>query len=206
MPRRQDPTAGPRAAMIGSAVALMRERGVAATSFADVLARSGAPRGSIYHHFPRGKAQLIEDATRSAAEQLDASIGRILAANDTVGTIRTLVDIWGRRLQTSDYVSGCPIAAAALGTEPGAREIAGVAFDTWCAAITGKLVAEGVAPGRARSLAVLIISSLEGAVIVAQAQGGSGPLDAVVVELEHACRAALSPRPPHLPGGADPHP
>jgi TetR/AcrR family transcriptional regulator, lmrAB and yxaGH operons repressor len=51
-----------RASMIRSAAALFGSRGLCATSFADVLADSGAPRGSIYHHFPGGKRQLAEDA------------------------------------------------------------------------------------------------------------------------------------------------
>ena len=54
--------------MIETAAVVMRERGVEATSFSEVLARSGAPRGSIYHHFPGGKAQLIEEATRYAGD------------------------------------------------------------------------------------------------------------------------------------------
>ncbi len=96
MARRQDPGAGPRAAMIDSAVALIREQGVAATSFADVLAHSGAPRGSIYHHFPGGKSQLVEEATRSAAAYLGRGVARVLESGDTVSALRALVDLWRR--------------------------------------------------------------------------------------------------------------
>src|SRR3712207_8589123 len=46
------------------------ERGVQGTSFADVLEHSGAPRGSIYHHFGGGKTQLAEEATRWAGEYI----------------------------------------------------------------------------------------------------------------------------------------
>ncbi|HEU0163488.1 MAG TPA: TetR/AcrR family transcriptional regulator, partial [Thermomicrobiales bacterium] len=53
-----------RQKMIASAASLIASRGVNATSFSDVLADSGAPRGSIYHHFPEGKRQLAEDAIR----------------------------------------------------------------------------------------------------------------------------------------------
>src|SRR5690242_20447853 len=51
-----------RERMVRAAVELFRERGYAATSFGDVLARSGAPRGSIYHHFPGGKEELAAEA------------------------------------------------------------------------------------------------------------------------------------------------
>ena len=47
---------------------LVRERGARATSIDDVLAHSGAPRGSVYHHFPGGREQLLREATDYAGE------------------------------------------------------------------------------------------------------------------------------------------
>lgn len=184
MARRQDPAGGPRAAMIDSAVALIREQGVAATSFSDVLAHSGAPRGSIYHHFPDGKSQLVEEATRSAAAYLGRGVARVLQSGDTVSALRELVDLWRRGLEATDYAAGCPIVAAALGTERGAREVAGTTFTEWCDLIAASLVDDGVPRDRAAALSVLIVSALEGALVMAQAQGTSRPLDAVVDELE----------------------
>src|SRR5436190_10163008 len=58
----------PRERMIESALILMGQKGVEATSFSQVIEHSGAPRGSIYHHFPGGKAQLVEEATRYAGD------------------------------------------------------------------------------------------------------------------------------------------
>src|SRR2546423_14603501 len=52
--------------MIVSAALLLREKGLTGTSFGDVIDHSGAPRGSIYHHFPDGKAQLVQEAMRYA--------------------------------------------------------------------------------------------------------------------------------------------
>lgn len=184
MVKRQETAGGPRAAMIAGAVALIREQGVAATSFADVLARSGAPRGSIYHHFPGGKSQLVEEATRSAADHLGRGVARVLGSGDTVSALRELVDLWRRGLEASDYAVGCPIVAAALGTERSARDVAGVTFTEWCALIATSLVDDGVTRERSQSLAVLVVSALEGALVLAQAQRTSAPLDAVVDELE----------------------
>lgn len=183
-------TAGPRAAMIDSAIGLIRRRGVAATSFSDVLADSGAPRGSVYHHFPGGKSQLVTEATRSAADRLDTAVRKVLEASDTPGALRALVQIWRRGLDAGDYAVGCPIVAAALGTEQGAREVAGATFESWCELIAGKLVTDGTEPPKARALAVLIVSALEGALVLAQAQRSAEPLDTVAAEL-----AALCPQP-----------
>ncbi|MBG0831864.1 TetR/AcrR family transcriptional regulator [Planomonospora sp. ID67723] len=190
MAREQDP-AGPRAAMIRSAIRLIRRRGIAAVSFADVLADSGAPRGSIYHHFPGGKSQLVEEATRSAAEQLNTRVARVLGASDAPGALRAMADLWRRGLEAGDHTVGCPIVAAALGTERTARDIAGETFETWCGLIADKLVADGADPRRARSVAVLVVGALEGALVFAQAQRSSAPLDTVVDELSALCRSVI---------------
>src|SRR5688572_33420325 len=73
-----------RQRMLESAAILFRERGVHGTSFSDVLAHSAAPRGSIYHHFPGGKAQLAEEATRYAAEFITGGLTAALAREDPV--------------------------------------------------------------------------------------------------------------------------
>lgn len=198
MARRRDPD-GPRAAMIRSAIGLIRRRGVAAVSFADVLADSGAPRGSVYHHFPGGKSQLVEEATRSAAEHLGIAVARTLDASDTPGALRALADLWRRGLESGDYAVGCPIVAAALGTERAARDVAGAAFGAWCDLISDKLVADGAERRRAQSVAVLVVGALEGALVLAQAQRTSAPLDAVVDELSALCRSAVE-RPDPAPG------
>src|SRR5260370_40016797 len=48
----------PRQRMVLAAAALLSERGLAGASFSEVIERSGAPRGSVYHHFPEGKGRL----------------------------------------------------------------------------------------------------------------------------------------------------
>ena len=52
--------------MVDSAIILLAARGLDGTSFTEVLSASGAPRGSIYHHFPGGKDELIAAAIEVA--------------------------------------------------------------------------------------------------------------------------------------------
>ena len=48
--------------MIEGAIQLLATKGLQATSFSEVLALTGAPRGSIYHHFPKGKNEMTFSA------------------------------------------------------------------------------------------------------------------------------------------------
>src|SRR3954452_23613320 len=82
------PPHDPRARMIESAVVLFRERGVHGTSFADELEHSGAPRVSLYHWFPGGKAQLREEATRCSVGVIAAALASALEEKDPVAAVR----------------------------------------------------------------------------------------------------------------------
>jgi AcrR family transcriptional regulator len=59
---------GTRNNMLVSAAEVMRERGAAGVTIDEVLARSGAPRGSVYYHFPEGRNQILTEALRYAGD------------------------------------------------------------------------------------------------------------------------------------------
>jgi AcrR family transcriptional regulator len=190
MPRRSDA----RQKMIESAALLIRERGVHATSFTDVLQHSGAPRGSIYHHFPHGKTELAEAATRWAGEFILDSTTDALASHDPLAAIDSLARWWNQVLTRSDYQAGCVIAAAALegDREPAVRDAAAHAFDQWEQALTRALAASGLSRTRARSLSELTIAGFEGAVILARARQTTQPIDRVAKELRRTIADALA--------------
>src|ERR1700685_3790269 len=72
---------GRRKKMVQSAASLIGAQGMNATSFSDVLADSGAPRGSIYFHFPGGKRELAKDAIRLTSEQVLAHLQQSTATS-----------------------------------------------------------------------------------------------------------------------------
>jgi TetR/AcrR family transcriptional repressor of lmrAB and yxaGH operons len=183
-----------RTRMIQSAAVLFRERGVEATALSDVIEHSGAPRGSIYHHFPGGKAELTEAATAYAGDFIAQAIVAATDQGDPMIAIRKFVDFWRTSLRESDIRAGCPVVAAAVEGDrtPGARIAAGAAFERWQALLAASLEGRGVAPQRAASLAALVIASIEGAIVLARAQHDVAPLDRVSVELEALVAGALA--------------
>lgn len=194
MPRQSDA----RQKMIESAALLFRERGVDGTSFTDVIEHSGAPRGSIYHHFADGKTQLAEEATRWAGEMILAGAVAALADRDPVQAIATFRNQWIKTLRNSDFSAGCVIVAATLEgeREPTVRDAAGQVFASWQQLLTDALTDRGVARPRALSIATLVIASVEGAIILSRAQRTVGPLTAVAEELQAVIADALPDRSP----------
>src|SRR6187399_477784 len=99
--------------MIESAVILLATRGLQGTAFSDVVERSGAPRGSIYHHFPAGKDELVEAAIHLAGERalgvLDAVDGQPPRA-----VTAFFLDVWRAVLVRSGLRAGCAVLAVTV--------------------------------------------------------------------------------------------
>ena len=180
--------------MLRSAALLFRAKGVEATSLADVIEHAGAPRGSIYHHFPRGKPQLVEEATRTAGVMMGSMISAGLAQNGPAATIGALIDGFRRELVATDYAAGCPIAPAALDgvNSPGALAAAGETFEFWEDTIAAALWQRGIERERARGLATMSIAAVEGALMIAKAQRNTRALDRTEDELQRWLEVALA--------------
>ena len=183
----------PREKMIQSALVLMGTNGVEATSFSQVIEHSGAPRGSIYHHFPGGKAQLVEEATRYAGDMVAGVFNDALGKGDPIAGLMAVGDFWRGVLHDSDFSAGCPVLAAAVENDslPGARDAARESFQRFQALHIQLLTQAGVPRERAQSLAAIAVSAIEGAIILARTQHSNAPLDRVLDELHSLFADAL---------------
>jgi TetR/AcrR family transcriptional repressor of lmrAB and yxaGH operons len=189
MPRKSDA----RARMIQSQALLQRERGVAGTALPDVIEHSGAPRGSIYHHFPNGRAELAEEATQFASDWITRNLERALASGDVLAAHEAFVEDWLAVLRDSRFGAGCAVAAGALAGPPdsGARHAAAAGFRRWERLLRNAFESDGVPATRAETLAVLSISSIEGALILSRAEGSTRPLEQVGTQLQRLIAGEL---------------
>ena len=171
--------------MIQSQALLQRERGVEGTTLPDVIEHSGAPRGSIYHHFPDGRAQLAAEATEWAADFVSTGLERSLADGDVSAALDRFIEAWETTLTGSDFAAGCPVTAAALdsSSDPGARDAAAAGFRRWESLLREAFVADGISEARAEALAVTFISATEGAIVLARSESSTRPLERVAAEL-----------------------
>jgi TetR/AcrR family transcriptional regulator, lmrAB and yxaGH operons repressor len=175
-----------RERMVASAASLLGSRGVKATSFTEVLKDSRAPRGSIYHHFPGGKRQLVEDALHRTSEQILA-YQRTCTAETAAGVIEHFVNLFRLSLASSQCRAGCPVAGVVIDsyTDPGPlRETAQESFRSWIALLTDQLVAVGLRRTEARSLSVTTLASVEGGLILCRAEGTVAPIDVIARQLQ----------------------
>jgi len=179
-----------RTKMLISAAEVMRERGAAGLTIDEVLARSGAPRGSVYYHFPEGRNQILAEALRYSGQSITAMI------DDAAGwgaraLLREFVEFWERMLSDGEFNAGCPVVAAAICSdeEPNLCGEAGAILGRWCTALARAFVNDGFGEDDAASLAMTSIAALEGAVLLARSTRSVDPLRHVGDQLEFLIKA-----------------
>jgi AcrR family transcriptional regulator len=185
---------GPRKRMIVSTALLMRERGAKATSLDAILEHSGAPRGSVYHHFPGGREQLLREAIDYAGRYVGRRLDRD-AGEHPLAALDGLFDEYRATLLESDFRAGCPVVAVAIESPsegPDLRDCARDAFERWRDAIERALHRAGIGRERAAELAIVSVASFEGALILSRAYRDLAPLDRVRAELRARIDAELT--------------
>ncbi|KRE30494.1 TetR/AcrR family transcriptional regulator [Agromyces sp. Soil535] len=184
-----------RRRMIDSAALLVARHGSRGTSFSEVLEASGAPRGSLYHHFPQGKEQLVHAAVEAAGGRSLAQLAAFdgLSAGEVASRF---LGMWRSLLTATDFGVGCAVAAVTVDAESDALlERAGVVFRSWRSRLAELLAAGGVGADRAASLAALLIGASEGGVLLARAERDVAVFDAVAAEAVAAVEAAAGVAP-----------
>lgn len=179
----------PRERMVYSAAQLVRARGATGTGVRDVVEHANAPRGSFQHYFPGGKDQLVGEAVLWAADFVAerARAYRRTARNPTpAGLFAHMARQWKQDFTEHGFERGCPLMAAAadlVGTGSPVTDTLRQGIDRWEAAVADELTAMDVPARRAKRLATLMISTLEGAIMSARLRGDVAPLTTVVAEL-----------------------
>jgi TetR/AcrR family transcriptional repressor of lmrAB and yxaGH operons len=182
MPRA--PRSDSRDRFLDATADLLRRRGYHGTGLNDVVAASGAPKGSLYFHFPGGKEALAAEATERASRQFGLGIQAALdRGSSPPDTIRRLARGMAAGLDSSNYECGCPIATVALEAAATSDALAAAcdgAFSDWTARLAAWLESAGGLPAEeARDTASLVLASLEGALILSRARRDPAPLHTV---------------------------
>jgi len=179
--------------MIDHTVVLLAKKGLQGASFTELLQASGAPRGSLYHHFPGGKDELVL-AAMDAASQRAASLLEPLRGQPADKVAERFIAFWRAVLTHSGLEAGCAVLAVTVASDaPELRERAGQIFRIWRSLLASLLHDGGVPIERADGLATTLIAACEGAVALARAEGSLAPFDLTAAEQLRAVRGASDP-------------
>jgi TetR/AcrR family transcriptional repressor of lmrAB and yxaGH operons len=168
-----------RTKMVKGAAGLLATKGVEGTSFAEVLDATNSPRGSVYHHFPGGKSELVHAA-------LDLVSTRALVVMESKrgssaeAIVEQFLDLWRQLLDHSELTAGCAVVAVTVaGSDDDLLHHSGMIFREWTVHLAGLLVDGGLDETTAQQLAVVTIAATEGAVALCRAERSREPFDVV---------------------------
>ena len=179
-----------RGRIVRSAAALVRERGVHGVGLRQIVAHADGPRGSLQRYFPGGKTQLVIEALHLVgAEVLDDTDSGLNEAITLADAIDAIFAPWRKVLIESSFTMGCPLAATVVDASENDELRAHVSdlLVRWQGVAAQIYIKFGASPAVADEHATVLLSALEGALILARAHRSVAPLD--TVERYFAARA-----------------
>jgi len=189
--------AAPRDRILRATQKLLGESGLAGAALNHVIAASGAPRGSLYHYFPDGKAQWVGEALQAYGDFFSGRAAVFLARPGPLAeSIEALFADFAARMAKTDYQAGCPVGAVILDLTPEAaslRPICQRILDAWQTQLAGQLV-DVPAPRRA-PLARFVLTSFEGASMMARVERSPAPFLEAGALVRRLIEAESNPRP-----------
>ncbi len=202
--RKPEPLTRPtRDRLITAAMEQFRHGGYHATGIKSVLTAAEAPYGSLYHHFPGGKAELGAVAVEASGAAYGQLIDLYFTTDvDPVDATRRFFADAAEALESMAWADGCPVATIALETaseDERLRQACLAVFESWLASLVGALMTMGVRADRARAVAIQLFCLLEGAFILARSARQPEALAAAGQAAADLVAAALSPVPSSVP-------
>ncbi|MFE0021345.1 TetR/AcrR family transcriptional regulator [Amycolatopsis sp. NPDC059021] len=184
-----------RQRMLDTAADLFHAQGYHATGLTQLTTAGGAPKGSLYFHFPGGKEQLAAEALRLSSERLREALQTIVEqAPDAATAIDRVVEAIAEILEASDFQRGCPLATVALDAAQESetiREACTEGYTSWQTLLADYLVEQGFPRDRAQDLATVVLASIEGGMLLAKTRRDVAPLRAVAGHLHDTIEREL---------------
>ena len=187
--------AGTKDRIMDTTAQLFQRYGYTGTGLKQIVAAANAPFGSIYHHFPNGKAQLGEEVIRRSGEMYKELFEAIFDASPDVVTATSNFFLGAAEtLRQTDYADACPIETVALevaSTNEPLRMATADVFESWIATGTARLSAAGIAAAEARRLTLIFLAALEGAFVLCRASQTTEALEVAGEHMAATVQAAL---------------
>jgi AcrR family transcriptional regulator len=169
---------------------LFWRQGYAATGIAEILHAADAGSGSLYYFFPTKEDLLLAVLQWYKGNLWDAVINPVFERiSDPIERVFGILDGYRQGLLQTEFRQGCPVGNLALelsNSHPAARRLIAENFSGWRGAVGQCLAAAaGRLPAGAdpEQLALFVLTTMEGAVMLARAYHSIEPYDTAVTSL-----------------------
>ena len=166
-----------KARVLDATILLMRRGGLAGTGVNEIVAASGAPKGSVYHFFPDGKRQIAVEALARYAGRVHASMDEAMSCVDAPrAKVRALFALLERRLEEAEFGASCAVGAVTLDLDEALADVrpaAEAAFADWRALIASHFPIRD--RKRRDAFAGLVLTAIQGGYVRGRAERSVDP-------------------------------
>jgi TetR/AcrR family transcriptional regulator, lmrAB and yxaGH operons repressor len=190
---------------------LFESQGYHATGINQIITESGVPKGSFYHYFPDGKEGLAIEAVEAISSGMSEKVREVCANDaDCVSAIGGLFRGIAAHLEKSDYQHGGPLTTVALETATTNERLnlaCREAYNEILRELVIQLSAGGFPEDDARDLSTMIVSGLEGGILLSRTFHSTDPMEQIARQMEAVMRnrqeASLASLPHNRAHGTD---
>lgn len=169
-----------RESILTAAAELMRHKGYAGVGMKDIAEASGAPIGSLYHHFRGGKVEIAREALTNAGLAYGLLIPSIVDAYTDLGAaVEGLFAQAAGDMAETGFANMCPVASVAGEVSDTVEELRTATrdiFTGWIEGGTAYFASRGLDQALSRQVTLAIVGALEGAFLLARAMRDAEPL------------------------------
>ncbi|WP_433565283.1 TetR/AcrR family transcriptional regulator [Nocardia sp. CA-151230] len=166
--------------LVTAVAELMRVQGYSAITVKQITSASGAPMGSLYHHFPAGKSAIAAEALRVSGAAYIQLLPLLMDAHDDLReAVPAAFTAAAETIEQAGWMNMCPVGTVAgevADSEPGIRDVAAEVMNSWIDEGTGYFIRRGLEAADARELMIAILGALEGAFILSRTLRSTEPL------------------------------
>ncbi len=169
--------------IIETATALFQQKGFKSVGLNEILKVCKITKGSLYHHFPNGKEELLIACLRSMNEAITDDMERIFSQHSTtLDATRALVAVLMDRFEKEGTITGYTFTSIVREmeslSEP-VRNASNLLYRAILRICSDKLVEDGVSEENAYSTALMIVAAIEGGIVLCLAKNDTIPLQTV---------------------------
>ncbi|MGF7050301.1 TetR/AcrR family transcriptional repressor of lmrAB and yxaGH operons [Paenibacillus sp. DS2015] len=178
--------------IIDISTTLFQQKGYLGVGLNEILKACNLSKGSLYHHFPNGKEELLIACLHSINETITTDMETIFQYYSSTQTatqamIEKLVAQFDRDGMIIGYTFSSLVSEMGSLSEP-VRNACALSFTKIQEIYTKKLVADGFTKETAQSIAIMMTASIEGGIMLCLTQKTSDPLKIVSQVLPNLLR------------------
>jgi AcrR family transcriptional regulator len=177
--------------ILKQAAELFNQQGYAGSSISDIMRATGLQKGGIYNHF-QSKQELALAAFDFASRQINKHyLIAMKGKRNAVERLQAIISVFRSYLDNPPLAGGCPILNTAIESDdanPALRDRVQKAMDAWRNLIC-RIINKGIAKGEiyanveADTVATIMISTLEGAIMMSKLYGNSIHMERAIKHL-----------------------